>query len=355
MLKHLLFALSVMHACGECFASEAYVRLNTYNYSEPTSINSFLNEFNGRFEGGTQAFAHEWLEVGARYANWELGMLTRYDYDLSFSDDLAELYYRSVNKLPLEIGRRYRIDLRAKHYKTDGLRLGRWLHLSDRLQVNIGLAYLRGRELMDGRLNGEATAIADNDYDFSFRTDYHYSDDPLFERKVEAPDGWGYSLDLTVDWRPLPELGLHLQVNDLWGRIFWEQAPHTMAVASSDNKTYDEDGYVKFLPSLSGLEEYRDFTQELNPFGSLTVDYRISPGYQLVYNSDFTAETYFNGVGTRFAANRATSIALLYYPETEVWEIDLQGSTWRIRLAGDALVLDSANLVRISGYLSLHF
>jgi hypothetical protein len=334
---------------------ETYVKIESHNYAEPTSIDSFLNEFNGSFEGGAQAFAHEWLEVGARSGDWELALITRYDYDMSFSDDTAELYYLVTNELPLEVGRDFSIDLAARHYKTNGLRLGHSFHPTDSLDINLGIAYLQGVKLTDGNIVGEARAVAENDYDFAFHADYYYSDDPLFDRVAEEPSGWGYSVDLAVDWQPITSLGLHLQVKDLLGAIFWRDAPHTIADADSDNKTFDENGYVIFNPTLKGLEEYRDLRQSLHAFGAFDADYRLSGKYALLYSGQFTTETYFSGIGASYTIDNDQTLAMLYYPELKAFEIDYQGSFWKLRLASDAFTLDRANYFSLTGYLSYAF
>jgi hypothetical protein len=340
---------------GVAQAFEAYVKMDSFNYAEPTSIRSFLNEFDGDFDGGTQAFAHEWLELGARSDSWELSLLTRYDYDMSFSEDTAELYYLVTNELPLEPGREFRVDLSARHYKTNGLRLGYRFQPDESLGITLGVAYLQGLELTDGDIVGEARAVAQNDYDFNLHADYYYSDDPLFDRVAEEPSGWGYSIDLAADWQPLSRLGLHLQVRDLLGAIFWRRAPHTIADADSDNKAFDEEGYVIFNPTLSGLEEYRDFRQSLHAFGAVDADYQLSSKYALLYRGQFTAETYFSGLGAAYAFDAGQMLAMRVYPELEAFEIEYRGPYGKIRLASDAFTLDRANYFSLSGYLSYVF
>lgn len=355
MLRTIFISLLFLCSASPAYAIETYLKVESYNYAEPTTINSFLNEFDGRFEGGTQAFAHEWLEVGARLGNWELGLLSRYDYDMSFSNDTAELYYLVTNGLPLEVGRQYHLDLSAKHYKTNGLRLGYGFSPAQSLDLKLGLAYLRGLKLMDGNIHGEATSVAENDYDFMFHTDYYYSEDPLFDRVAEAPNGWGYSIDLVADWQPTSRLGLHLQVRDLLGAIFWRDAPHTIADANSNNKIFDEDGYVIFTPTLKGIEEYRDFRQSLHAFGDVNVDYQVTTKYALLYTGRFTTETFFSGVGAAYTTNSKQTLAMLVYPELKAFEIDYRGPFWKIRLASDAFTPNKANYLSLSGYLSYTF
>lgn len=350
MHKYYLILLFVVPL--ELFA-QPYVRGHSITYSEPTSIRSFLNKFDGEFQGGEDAFTHNWLETGFRKGDWEMGILARYDYDITFSEDLAELYNMVVNKLPLPTGQRYELQLEAKHYRTHGLRLGYHLRPMETLQLVLGLSYLRGNELTDGTISGEAKAVSENDYDFNFHSDYYYSKDYLFEREVNSPKGWGYSIDLQVNWQPTEKLSLDLEVKDLLGSIYWDQAPNTIADASSDNKTFDEDGYVKFNPTLSGWEGYDDFTQHLNAFGSVAAQYAVLDRLDMAYEAMFTHQTYFWGMGMGYKPFHEQRVSVIFFPEINTLELGYSAPYWQLKLASDTLSIGDANFMHISGHLSL--
>lgn len=331
------------------FIPQPYLRADAYVYAQPTSIGSLLNGFDGSFRGGKSAFAHAWLEIGARIGNWEVGLVERYDYDMSFSKETAELHYTISNKQPLDIGRDYDIDLTVRHQSSSGLRIGYNFQPTDYLHFALGLSYLQGKELMSGRLDGTARAITEKDYDFAFHTDLYYSKDPLFEREAESPRGSGYSLDLRLDLELPPHIGLHIDVKDVYGYIDWRDAPHTLAEASSNNKSFDENGYVKFQPVMSGWESYRNYRQYLSPFGNLSVDYAISDKTALIYSANVTRYTYFWGVGAqqKFFAKQRGSI--IYYPDIHALELAYSGPFGAIKLATDATSLEESHVWHIQG------
>ena len=83
----------------------------------------------------------------------------------------------------------------------------------------MGLSLFKARELQEGDLSGTANALTARDYQYRASVDYYYAEDKLFHRPVEAPDGTGLSLDLSVKWQPHENLRLSARVVDLLGAI----------------------------------------------------------------------------------------------------------------------------------------
>ena len=266
---------------GAAFA-DIYIDSSLFAYSEPVTVKGAMNNWSGPFRGGQAAITHNWLETGVSQGPWRLGIFKRYDYELEFSPDTADFIYRMENKQALQAGKTYQLDLRVRHSYSEGVRLSHEFHPEKGLSLALGLSYLRGLRLTEGALQGEATAVSANDYDFKFDVDYFYSKDSLFDREVHTPSGQGYSLDLLLVWRPDTQLTASLTVKDLVGRIDWRNTPRTRATASSDVKEYDENGYVIYRPVLSGYESNEDFTQILPRKSSLLVSYRVLPTTRLV-------------------------------------------------------------------------
>ncbi|MBW1769148.1 MAG: hypothetical protein JRJ65_19155, partial [Deltaproteobacteria bacterium] len=123
--------------------------------------------------------------------------------------------------------------------------------LLESLDCTLGLSYLRADHLIDGFINGNATIINDSDYDFEARVGYYYSEDILFDRKVNEPIGRGFSIDAEFTWLIENSTLIEMQVRDLFARIYWEDSPYTTGKATSDSKKYDENGYVSMKVSMS--------------------------------------------------------------------------------------------------------
>lgn len=252
---------AVMNATADEYLP--YTTLQSVTYSQPVSIDAMLDEWGPPFKGGDKALTYNKVEVGVAGQTWHLGVLSRYDYLMTFSNQTAELYYLTKNHLPLDTGKTYALNIEVHQQFSRGLRLGFQHQITSSINAGISLSYLEGIALTDGAINGSALVTDDKDYDFNFDVDYVYSRDALFSREVQSPQGKGYSFDIKLDWQANEALSGQLTVIDLLGRIFWDNAPYTIATASSSTKTYDADGYVRYKPLASGLEANRNFTQRL--------------------------------------------------------------------------------------------
>ncbi len=255
-----------------------FLRLDSESYSEPVSLDAALNDWQGHFYGGEAQWSINWLESGYRRGVWGISALYRRDLWLGFAADTAELYYRTDHRLPLQTGRQYAVDITAYGFSARGAR-GSWRQAPlPGLSLTWGLSLFNAGDLLDGRLHGRATALAENEYAYEAAVDYTYAEDVLFDRQVEAPDGVGASLDLAVAYAFSAQTRLRLRVTDLFGRIRWRQAPYTRATANSNQQGYDETGYIVVRPALSGIEAYHaTYLQRLRPRGSLALEQDLTP------------------------------------------------------------------------------
>ncbi len=251
-----------------------YFAVQTVTYTEPAPIKSILNDWEPPFFGGDMSFTYSKVEMGIQWREWQVGFFERDDYLLEFSPQTAELKYLTENRLPLTPGRRYELYLHSRHNRSNGIRLGRTVHPTPTLNIVVAISYLRSKAFTDGGLKGHAVSAAENDYDFEFDVNYHYSRDALFGRRVETPTGEGFSIDFSLDWQPTDRLSLRLDALDVASRIYWDAAPLTIATATSDTKTFDEQGYLRYDPVVSGLESFERFSQALLRNTTLAAKYR---------------------------------------------------------------------------------
>jgi len=284
---------------------QSYVSLQSINYSRPVSISAALSDWGAPFKGGDKALTYNRAEVGVVKHGWQLGVLARFDYLMTFSEQTAKFYYLTINHLPLEAGNVYPLQIKANSQFSRGLRLGYQRQWLPSLKAGAAVTYLQGIALTDGSINGSAEITATNDYNFQFDTSYVYSRDALFSRTVQKPQGRGFSLDVHVDWRPNDRFSGQLTVLDLLGKLYWDNAPYTIATATSDTKTYDADGYVRYKPVISGLESNRDFIQSLPRKIFLASQYQMSSrGALLAEWQDLDIARFFSfGVGWRMMAD----------------------------------------------------
>ncbi len=333
--------------CGSLFLStfshadeypKPYFISDSFSYSETVSIKSSFHSWKGDdFDSGERQWTWNWFEVGVRYKHWGVGLLQRYDYDLRFSQETAEFFWLTKNKRELPTGRKYSLDLQANAIHSTGLRISFTDSLTDSFNYNFGLSYLQASYTLNGQIEGDATAINDSDYDFQGVVDYAYTEDPLFDRQVKAPEGKGFSIDFMFDYQVTQKVHWQLQVRDLLARLYWENSPYTQGRATSERKEYDENGYVSIDPLLKGYEGIKDvYVQKLQPRWYSKVDYGVSDSNALVAQLRYQYEhaLYALGVDHKIADNH--HLGLHYWPINQTVEINWDYHTVQVAIGTDA-------------------
>ncbi len=348
----LLFMLTTFAAYVGADGLRPYIVVQSIAYSEPFAIKFMLNKQQAPFNGGSKAFTYNKVETGFQWGNWQLGVLERLDYQLEFSSETAELIYLAENRLPPERDREYELRIKAKHNYSRGLRLAYQHRFSSWLDIGMAASYLQGKAFTDGTVQGRAEITADNNYNFQFDADYFYSRDVLFERDVESPDGNGFSLDFRLDWRPSEYFTVQLDVVDLVGRMFWENAPFTTAVALSDTRTLDEEGYVRYNPVIEGTESSKSFTQILQRKIFVAAKYQLLPSFGLLAELQDYDIVQFTSVGAEWCYSSHSCFQALHNTTIDALSMRYQGRRIRIELASDKKDLDQARYVVVQ--LSLH-
>ena len=319
-----------------------YTTLQSINYSQPISLASMLGEWNPPFKGGDKALTFNKAEIGVMGNGWQFGIFKRYDYFLKFSRSTAELYYLTENHLPLEAGKNYPLRIEARHQLSRGLRLGFQRNISPSLKVGLAASYLQGMELVDGKLDGNAVSTGDKDYDFQFDVDYTYSRDVLFERHTPAPQGDGYSLDLKLDWRPTMRFTGRLTVIDLLGKLYWKDAPYTVATASSDTKTYDSDGYVRYKALISGYESNKDYVQKLPRKIFISTQYQYSDSTELLFEAQDLVIQRFTSLGAGWRQAQDSHLQGLYNFTAKAVTLRYSNNNLLLELGSDSWNVDRA-------------
>lgn len=255
-----IFALIAIEAKAN---NEIFTHFESFSYSEPVSIKTVLNKLQGDFSSGQEAFTHNEIELGIRRGNWSFSWLARYDYYLSFHSDTAELFYLDENKLPVQLNRRYQLDIKGNRLNAQGLRLAYAFEPTNTLQTEIAVTYLRASQLLDGEMSGAITTDNSGNYSGQARVDYVYDQDLLLERPVDSAVGDGISIDLRLRWQINQRLAAGITSKDLFNVIHWKNAPYSAVQVTSSVVTFDANGFIDTQPVLSGVEGFRNHSQHL--------------------------------------------------------------------------------------------
>lgn len=299
---------------------------------------------------GERLSASVWAETGVKKGHWSLGAIYREEQHLRFSKDTAELFYSIETNQDLNTGRHYEIDLNTYRFRGHGIRVARHMTPSKNVKLTLGTSLFQASNLLDGDLQGSATANSDDEYQYQFGIDYHYNKDLIFERRgTSSPKGLGVALDMSLTWQPSERVKLSAEVTDLIGTIRWRDAPYTKANTNPRTSIIDETGLSQVNPVLSGIEGTdSSHTQALKPSADFSGLYKLR-------NTAYTASTklkYTNDL-TLFAVGglkqiSGSTVGLHYWPQVGVLEAHYQGKQLGISLGADSLNLSKSHAIWLS-------
>lgn len=245
-------------------APQFYSSLNSHTFSETTSIDSLLHDFDGDIRSGERAFTFNRLEAGLRYGWLSLGVVQRYDYFLRFDNDVARAYHASAHDKTLPAGQNNDVFIRANHIRARGTTLGLHLEPLEQLKVSVTLAHLWADSMADGVARGELALSGTNQYSGAVDFRLHSSEDLLLEMPVPDPAGKGYAADVAIDWQLSEQWQLALQVQDIYSRIEWDDVLYSDLHANTATVSYDGSGRLHTSPVMYGYQ-YLDHTRQELP------------------------------------------------------------------------------------------
>jgi hypothetical protein len=346
----LLLSLFFMAVALPCQAEELkpFVKIDSLTYSAPVAITTAIfDEWEGEYRRGERQWTWNWFETGLLWRQFGLSYVRRYDYDIRSSEDTSELLGLTKNKEDLPLGRVFNLELEAHVFHAQGIRL----HYSNsfmggRIKTSLGASYLQSDYLIAGTLQGQATIIADKDYDYQGSVHYQYTEDMLFDRQVEDVKGQGFSFDFNALIQISPSWSASLQITDLFGRIYWDDLPYTDAFVNSDRKTYDEDNYVHIDPALQGIESnHQLYTQKLSPRWAINTEYTYSRYIALLEGHmqyDFFLWAVGGGIKTQYGL-----VSLKYWPINAAVGVGYKYNDIEFSLTTDSLDPDEMKTLQL--------
>jgi hypothetical protein len=281
---------------GKTFKSD----FRLFMANDPVSIDEFLHDFGGEYtpEGGENiALLDSRFDIGFVHDSYYLGYFYQYNLFVDTDKDFTDLFYAVKNKNDLEVGKEYALDLDILGIKQSGLLLSKSVKLYEDKQYVVrfgGAGYLSyAYDMQDGSMHGRAKASDVKDYNLDVSSSYYFTKNYLYGLSVEAAHGLGYGFHLGFSVEDTNRaLKFRVLANDLFSKVSWKDLPYSKISLKTANKSYDEQGYVKYAPTISGLEKYVDYTQDLEPKYNLQAsaklkDTEFSAGVDLAYGENF--------------------------------------------------------------------
>lgn len=327
---------------------DVFVGFHTTLISEPEPVKTTLDDWGSEFSRGERQWALARLEAGVRMdSGLEVSVFSRALADIRMNEDAVAFYGKISRKENLEAGESVPVKVAVNGFTGHGFRLG-YQHQDAQWTVGVGASLFRAGHLMAGDLSGQFTALDDSDYNFDAEVDYVYYRDVIFKRPdVNEAAGLGFGLDLALAYRVDEHWSWSVSVEDLFARIRWQDAPFTVASASTDQKSFDEDGYAVFAPLLSGREGYHDSViQDLDAryYGAVKYQHNawsaeVRGQYQFGYG--------YAGVGGGYQFANGVAVTGLFWPEYDQFGVEAQSGNWRGTLLLDQFDWDEVQAISV--------
>ena len=354
----ILCTIGIVLGLLACFSEAAprwqpYLTAGSFSYSEPVSVYSALHDLSGKFTRSDTAFTRNRLELGLQKSDWEFALFERYDYYLKFNPDTAELMQRDKNNLPLDRDRKYELDISANHLQARGIKAAYYFRPAERFTLKLSGNLLYGSALLDGNIKGFLSTRHDDSFLLQATIDYDYSQDVLLNRQVNEPSGIGVSFDVAFDWRVSKKIAISARFDDLANRIFWKNAPYTLADGTSATTHFDENGLLIVRPSLSGVEAERKHKQRLPVYTTLIGYYKMGPRVNLIVTAKQLMATTLPAVGYRFKLEDKSFFTLQYGIKNQAVGLSYKRENMSVKLVSDALSFKDAQTLGLTLFYQL--
>lgn len=324
-------------------------------FSEPVPIALFEDDLEGGEypQSGRHAVTFNHVEIGMGFGGFELAYFMREDYAFDFSEETFELIYRDKNELPIAEDQSYQVYLKAQHIKADGWRLGYRLEFAPRRSLRFSVNYMKADELLYGTLAGEVT-VDDGDINGgNLAVLYYYHEDYLLGRRIENPaSGTGYSADLEADIELVEGLVLTAKFHDIIGEIHWDRAPYSDLQIASTTTYYDEDGYARRNPMMTGKESYRNIKQPLPLHYEFNLKKQVWRGLSISYNREQYDKVVFNRLIAGYSLLSVVELQAGYDFTAEAIWLGMGAKGFLLQFAADDYRLSdsSALALRVAAY-----
>jgi hypothetical protein len=279
-----------------------YFNTQEFIANDSISLKEFFGDWKANYHpksGKNIALQSLRVDVGGLfYKDFYIGYLYRYDIFIKTQKDFADLYYSVKNKKLFPEGSHYNLDFHIEGIKESGIMIAKQVELyhdsSRQLLLGMGLSLLFGHDMQEGDIWGGADTPSQKVYEITAQSSYYYTTNYLYDLDVNSASGVGFGSDISLEYHDREyEIDATIMINDLFSRIYWDSLPFSYVNIETKNKSFDADGYVKYSPSISGLEQYRDYTQTLVPKIALLfekgvyADMRVGVGVNFAYGDTF--------------------------------------------------------------------
>ncbi|HNI63502.1 MAG TPA: hypothetical protein PLF28_08600 [Agitococcus sp.] len=263
-------------------ANNLNLDININAYAEPVSIKAFTDDWHDTLKKGDKAFLQGRAEISTKNQYRQLSILWRYDYLLDFSEQTAQIYHAYKNNYLPIAQQDYPLFIKAKYSESYGIRWLQYQEFNKNLKLGLAINLLKGYKITDGQLEGNVNfkqqgfKVKDIN-NMQMDVNYYYDEPQLKEEQLEwypkNPSALGFSVDAELAWQINPKTHFLVQINDIYGRLYWQDIPTTQYNASCQ--------CYKFTHNIEGQLAIDDkYTQKLLINGKSILAYQLGDLYK---------------------------------------------------------------------------
>jgi hypothetical protein len=294
-------------------------------------------------------------EVGIR-SYWEgfsFSFSNRYDYFVFTNPDTAKAFYLDRTDLALDTQEKYNIDLKLRHQRSNGLRIGYKFEFENfSSEIRIGYWHLNAtREssltgTLTSDLQGNISAIAE-------LNEFYSSDNFLHRRNTNDWDtnGSGITVDIHLNWQATENISIYADLKDIYSDFTLDNSGFSEGRIDTEGTFINSVGGVAYLPVYRGREttQKHQFTlpEQLN-FMGLYQNEQLS--YLARYKRQGEQDFYYLGVEI---AHKNASTRLSFDIENTSPEIQYKNDWFSLLLAVDDLHIEDAMIFNFA--MNIHY
>lgn len=251
------------------------IRVGYFIADDPVSLYGFFHRWKGTYHprhGNNLALQDFRIDAGRSVDSgaYYVGLFYRYNVALKANRDFTD-FYRTIKQhldfIPSQI---YLLRLKIEGIRQSGLLAGmrRTLFVNDQRRLEIGgsVHIGAGFDMQEGYIRGRAHIPEKRVYEADAYAHYRYTYNYLYKLPVAQSHGVGMGTDFALRYRDMQyDYTLTLLVNDLLSRIWWFDLPYSNVKIKTANRIYDDKGYMRYNPSVSGVERKAHFLQTISP------------------------------------------------------------------------------------------
>lgn len=255
--------------------SEVMPVIETFGGVIPVGRIGKETSFSSKPDEGRQALTHNRAFQRYQYDKFIVQLTARYDYDIRFTPDAAQLFFIDRNDRPIDKNA-YDLFFSAKHIRANGIGIGYEFNYQQ-LTIKALLNYWNVQNMENGQVAGQFTLNQDveDTFEVTGEIDYRYFEDALLDRQncpnTDPPvagchgswitDGYGYNLDFEFAYIFNDLWQLNGVVYDAFSRFKFDKLGHTLGELNTQNEIINPDGSFSVRPSFSG--QYLDGEHDL--------------------------------------------------------------------------------------------